>query len=109
VTSYPEPGRRVQVSNLGGREPAWSPRGGELFWREGGKLISVRYSGGSTFEVTSREELFEENFSRYRWHAQYDVHPDGKRFLMVQAPEGRGEIRIVQNWTAELERLTAAE
>jgi len=109
VTSYPETGRRIQVSHLGGREPIWSPAGGELFCREDGSLISIRYSGGSTLEVTSREELFDENFSRYRWHAQYGVHPDGSRFLMVQAPEGRGEIHIVQNWAAELERLTAAE
>ena len=109
VTSYPEPGRRIQVSSLGGREPVWSPRGGELFFREGGKLVCIRYAGGPSFEIAAREELFDENFSRYRWHAQYDVHPDGDRFLLVQAPEGRGEIHLVQNWTMELERLTAEE
>lgn len=36
--------------------------------------------------------------------AQYDVHPDGERFLMTMetAPD---EIRIVQNWLTELDRL----
>lgn len=107
VTTYPEPGRRVQVSTRGGREPVWSPAGGELFLREGGQLVSIRYAGGRVFEVTAREELFAENFSRYRWHGQYDASGDGESFLMVQTPEGRGEIHIVQNWTTELVRLTA--
>jgi serine/threonine-protein kinase len=109
VTSYPEPGRRVQVSTIGGQEPVWSPQGGELFCREGGQLVAIRHSDGPIFEITGREVLFDENFSRYRWHAQYDVHPDGDRFLMVRAPEGRGEIHVVQNWTDELESLTGAQ
>jgi Tol biopolymer transport system component len=65
VTSYPEPGRRVQVSTVGGQEPVWSPRGGELFCREGGQLVAIRHSDGPTFEITGREVLFDENFSRY--------------------------------------------
>ena len=35
---------------------------------------------------------------------EYDVHPDQQRFLMA-AGNATDEIRIVQNWFAELDRL----
>ena len=37
----------------------------------------------------------------------YDISPDGERFVMVQIPAstGRGQLEIVFNWFEELERL----
>lgn len=35
VTPFPGPGPEYQVSNMGGREPAWSANGKELFYRGG--------------------------------------------------------------------------
>ena len=40
----------------------------------------------------------------------YDIHPDGKRFVMVSESEGaisarRQQINVVLNWTEELKRL----
>jgi hypothetical protein len=42
--------------------------------------------------------------------ADYDVSPDGQRFLMLKNAEPRpGEISVVLNWTAELKQKTPAE
>jgi hypothetical protein len=41
----------------------------------------------------------------------YDVSPDGKRFLMLRAAEedqGAQRIVVVQNWLEDLKRRTAA-
>ena len=40
----------------------------------------------------------------------YDIHPDGKRFVMVSESEGaisarRQQINVVLNWSEELKRL----
>jgi hypothetical protein len=44
----------------------------------------------------------------------YDVHPDGKRFIMVSEAEGAGDagmrqqVNVVLNWFEELERVAPA-
>jgi hypothetical protein len=40
----------------------------------------------------------------------YDIHPDGKRFVMVSEPETRAaaqpvQLNIVLDWSEELQRL----
>ena len=63
-------------------------------------------------DVRSEELLFEGSFEPgVTWGSKWDIHPDGDRFLMLQAeypdpPEG---IRVVTNWFAELERLVPTE
>ena len=48
-------------------------------------------------------------------HRNYDIHPDGQRFLMIKRGDqteetsGRREIIIVQNWLEELKRLVPKE
>jgi hypothetical protein len=39
----------------------------------------------------------------------YDVSADGQQFLMVKEDERQGELNLVLNWTAELERLAPAQ
>ena len=53
------------------------------------------------FRVTGREELFEGNYVQYRWSRQYDIHPDGDRFVLVKNP-ARGNVEIGTNWFDEL-------
>jgi hypothetical protein len=51
--------------------------------------------------------LFEGEFERIGWgERNYDVSPDGKRFLMIvaAAPPPPAEIRVVTNWAEELKR-----
>ncbi len=41
------------------------------------------------------------------YHRGYDVHPDGKRFLMVSSFGGLStrDLDVIFNWRAELEKL----
>ena len=104
VTSYPEPGGHVQVSIAGATSPAWSPDSKELYYFEKDRLIAVQIETEPGFRVVNRETLFTGNYSQYRWQRQYDVHPDGNDFVMIESPAG-GEVEIVVNWFTELERL----
>ena len=97
---------RWQVSTAGGGEPIWSPRGDELFYRQGSNVMSVRidFSDG-TPRAQSAVELFDGPYViGQSGNPEYDVAPDGDRFLMVKNPEEAGaqRIRVVLNWFAEL-------
>ena len=51
VRGFPDMAGRYQVSLEGGTEPAWSPRGGELFYRDGPALMAARLETSGTVEV----------------------------------------------------------
>ena len=36
------------------------------------------------FRVQSREGLFEGPYTHWFYHSNYDVHPDGDRFVMIK-------------------------
>ena len=89
VRAFPGMTAKVQVSQDGGSEPAWSRRGDELFYRSGGttepRLIAATVETGSTFRVARRQPLF--GIASYEVatpHTNYDVFPDGQSFAMVR-------------------------
>ncbi len=52
--------------------------------------------------------LFTGNYLNDPGRGQYDVAPDGKRFLMMKedtAQQEAGQINVVLNWFEELKRL----
>jgi hypothetical protein len=55
--------------------------------------------------------LFEKELESAGNFRNYDVSPDGERFIMVQTPDSteRGQLEIVFNWFEELERLVPTE
>jgi Tol biopolymer transport system component len=109
VTSFPSPAGRVQTSDGGGTSPAWSSDGKELFYVEGNDLIAVQLAFDPSLRVVGREALFSGNFVQYRWQRQYDVHPDGKHFVMLENPP-RGDVEVITNWFSELEeRMESVE
>jgi Tol biopolymer transport system component len=92
----------MQVSNAGGRSPAWSPDGSAVYYFEKDTLVAASLELDPEPRVLVRESLFSGNYLQYRWHRQYDVHPDGDRFLMVRFPEGQASVELVLDWTQEL-------
>ena len=104
---FPAGGERVQVSTRGGTEARWSREGSELYFRRGDLLLAVSIDTSGGLEVGQPEVLFEAAFEMsnpYNTMANYDVGLEGNRFLMV-ANSSTTEIRVVQNWFKELERL----
>ena len=110
VLPYPGEGDIVQISLQGGTEPAW--RRGELFYRSGNQMMAVPVETKTTFQALTPRVLFEGSYQRTRLSsaANYDVTPDGQRFVMVQQMESpRDQLRVVPNWFEELKRLAPAD
>jgi len=108
VQPYPGPGAKYQISNEGGTEPLWNPNGKELFYRSGEKMMAVDVSSQPNFSVGKAKILFRGTYLRTPFtYPQYDVSPDGQRFLMIKPTEqssSLNQIVIVQNWFEELKR-----
>jgi Tol biopolymer transport system component len=108
VQPYPGPGAKYQISNEGGTEPVWNPNGKELFYRSGEKMMAVDVSSQPNFSVGKAKMLFRGTYLRTPFtYPQYDVSPDGQRFLMIKPTEqssSLNQIVIVQNWFEELKR-----
>ena len=66
--------------------PQWSPDGGELFYKtQIGQFMAAEIIPGPTFIIGERTALFEfGGMLTNNNHAEYDVHPDGDRFLMIR-------------------------
>jgi serine/threonine-protein kinase len=58
VRPFPGMGARYPVSLDGGTVPLWSPRGNELFYRNGPAMISATVRTSPQFEVVDRRVLF---------------------------------------------------
>ena len=105
VTSFPQPSGIVQVSLSGGGSPSWAPDGGELFYVEGDRMVAVKVATRPSFRVLDREVLFSGEYYQYRWQRQYDIHPDGEQFVMIESPPGGADVEIVLDWFTELTEL----
>ena len=123
VQPYAGPGGKWQISTEGGVEPVWNPNGQELFYRNGGQMMAVEIEVGqastpvssgqagrpvaTTFSAGTPTMLFEGAFrSGNVARADYDVTPDGQRFVMVQVGSllGASQINVVLNWFEELKQ-----
>ncbi len=109
VQPYPGPGGKWQISTEGGMEPAWNPNGRELFYRSGDKMMAVDIATQPSFAAGKPRMLFLGPYERSpATSPNYDVSPDGQRFLMLK-PVDTGEsaptqINVVLNWFEELKR-----
>jgi Tol biopolymer transport system component len=98
------------VSTTSGLEPKWRRDGKEIFYLAADRsLMSVAVrSTASTFEVSTPTRLFETRMSTLPNTSyarnQYDVTPDGQRFLINQpwGDASASSITVVVNWQAAL-------
>ncbi len=108
VRPYPGPGGKYQISTEGGTEPMWNPKGRELFYRAGNKMMAVEVTTQPAFSAGKPTVLFEGAYvPTPRSFPDYDVSPDGQRFLMLKANEQAQpstQINVVLNWFEELKR-----
>ncbi len=105
------------VSLGGGSGPRWAPDGSRLFYRgASGDLMAVATTLEPRF-TTGRPVALFRYAGVYRMSGTataYDLHPDGKRFIMVSEAEGAGDagmrqqVNVVLNWHEELERVAPA-
>jgi Tol biopolymer transport system component len=107
VRPFPGPGAKWPISSGGGTEPVWSRDGRELFYRQGSRLMVVAVGAGSTLSVGSSQLLFEGRFEPgINGFPDYDVAPDGRRFIMVEDPDAApppARLVIAPGWLTELD------
>jgi Tol biopolymer transport system component len=113
VVHLPAMDRRAQVSVGGGDGALWGASGADIVYRSaGGQVVSVRFSPGASGPpgVGRPMALFPDTYgaaSGRASHVDYDVVPDGSRFVMVGSQEGEAtaELGVILNWFEELKRL----
>ena len=114
---FPELGLRQQISTDGGMHPTWSPDGRALFYlgtRGGGgpdEMAVVTIDPGPPLSVgASGGAVRLRALFGLPWGGrQYDVDPNGQRFLMLSNTASGDDdtvltpqINVVLNWTQEL-------
>ena len=103
VRAFPEGGGRWQVSVAGGTEPRWRADGAELFYRNADTLFAVQVRTHPEFAAGQRTPLFTGNYVTGPRHANYDVSPDGQRFVFVTGGrEDAPRLFLVQNLLSTL-------
>ena len=114
VRPFPDVSKgKWQVSTSGGSCPLWSPDGRELFYvSRDYSVMAVAVETKPTLSFGTPKVLFKNtNFNLSQGEGyQWDIHPDGKRFLMMKQPgatpstAGGFKINIVLNWFEELKK-----
>jgi serine/threonine-protein kinase len=108
ITAYPGPGREEPISTQGGERVVWAPDGRELFYRVGNKMMVVSVETRPSLKLGIPEPLFEKSYRSGGWIPQYDIHPDGDRFVMIKDDESiTNQINIVLNWFEVLKKKMA--
>ena len=108
VQPFPGLGGKWQISTDGGGHAVWARNGRELFYRNGDKMMVVEVTTQPNFSPGSPKALFEGQFlTAPDGNTNYDVAPDGQRFVMIKESEEpqEGQINVVLNWFEELKRL----
>jgi len=95
----------VRISSGGGRGGQWGRDGRELFYRSEDSLVAVSVSLAPVLRVGSPRALFATEpyvVGGPRGSPGYDVHPDGRRFLMIRRGATTRELVVVLNWFDQL-------
>jgi serine/threonine protein kinase len=119
VRSFPDVSKgKWQVSSGGGGSPLWSSDGRELFYRSSNATMAVEVETGPTFKRGNPKILFQGTYLSNTMQkvvlTPWDIHPNGKKFLMIKPPASTGaaptaaspqpKINIVLNWFEELKQ-----
>ena len=102
VRPFPGGSGRVRVSTDGGTEPIWARDGQRLFYRSGDRMMVAHVTSSPQFSVTKRETAFEGAYIISTPHANYDVAPDGKSFVMIAPATGGTQMVMVLDWFDEV-------
>jgi eukaryotic-like serine/threonine-protein kinase len=110
---YPA-GERIHISTNGGTDPLWRRDGRQLYYRLGDQMMVVDISYGPSLSASKPRVLWRGDYLAGAGSscgmagptsANYDVTPDGERFLMIEDASPAAEcerLRVVSNWSVEL-------
>jgi Tol biopolymer transport system component len=114
IQPFPAPpngGSKMPISRDGGGEPRWRRDGKELFYfSPDGKLMAADLTEGPTLKASVPRTLFQVPVAQIAHNAvasqifDWDVAPDGKRFLIDTSTTSTEPVTVLLNWTAELKK-----
>jgi eukaryotic-like serine/threonine-protein kinase len=109
VAGVPFTGNMLTVAPASADEPEWSPRGDELYYREGSRWMAMTVSkSGGGLSVGKPRVLFQGRYLNVR-DKSYDVGPDGRFLLLLGPPEETtGRLDVVTDFFDALRRLAPA-
>ncbi|MCH7678302.1 PD40 domain-containing protein [candidate division KSB1 bacterium] len=87
-------------------KPVWSPDGKRIYYRgQAEAMYAVDVTATDTFTKGNPKKIFEGNY--LPTGRRFDIHPDGKSFIMIQPDVGpqAQKIFVIQNFDEELKRL----
>jgi serine/threonine-protein kinase len=94
-----------------GQQPIWAQDSKELFYRTlDGQVMRVPFTTTPSFAAGAPVPVVVAQQTLRNWSIgpNYDVSPDGRRFLMIKAPElDIRSLTVVQNWDVEVEATIA--
>jgi Tol biopolymer transport system component len=115
VSPYPDlqSGRWLVSNTTGGGHPVWSPDGSEIFYWSQSGMMAVAFNSEPEVELGIPAVMFDVSSYRDDFARNYDIFPDGNRFVMVKpisstdrdASSHESQAVVVLNWFDELERL----
>ncbi|MEO8502510.1 MAG: protein kinase [Acidobacteriota bacterium] len=103
VQSFPDPGRKWQISTEGGTQPSWTRDGATLFYLAVDRgLMRVAVKTMPTFDAGIAERVALLALPTIRSRNLYVFSGDDQRLLTVSAAEGSGAtpMTVVLNWDA---------
>jgi Tol biopolymer transport system component len=104
LTSFPEMGERIRVSVSGGSRPRWKRDGREIYFMSAdSEMIATPVRLAANVEIGQPRPLFRIDPAGWR---DYDVTPDGERFLavVVVPVQDADAIAVTANWLSLLPR-----
>jgi serine/threonine-protein kinase len=104
LTTFPQIGARVPVSQDGGNTPRWSSDGRRIVFANRGRLYSVSVDPGPDIHVGPPEPLFD-----IPGIALWDPLPDDSGIIALRTDPEAGrqtQVQLVVNWFDELRRLS---
>ena len=105
VAAVPFTGEVQTVAPGSADEPEWSPRGDELYYRDGPRWMAMTASTVGGLKVGKPRVLIEGRYLNVR-EKSYDVGPDGRFLLLLGPPEEtQGHLDVLTGFAAELRRL----
>jgi Tol biopolymer transport system component len=90
----------VQVSVFEGAEPVWGPGGRDAFYWGRDTLFAVPIGGSPAPSLGTRRVVLTGSYEREAYHANYDVAPDGRSFVMIRRSNGANAavLQVLLNW-----------
>jgi serine/threonine-protein kinase len=97
----------IQIT-FGGADPViFSKNTKELFYRNDRRFYLITYSSGPEFDWNTPKLLFEGNYLNI-WGMDFDVSPDGRKFLFLKSVDENFNLykfNVITNWFSELKDM----